>query len=237
MISSIAFSVLGWVLCSLAAPAKQSYWEEVLKPDVLPVWIGGTAALVASLVGVATLIYIAVQTNASVKAANAAKKSADAQINIERPWLLIESLDLPQFTVVRVGDPRILQRILRYEIKNYGKTPARVRALRVVLAVGDSPEFPPNALDVFGTENFSVNPHIIPQGDKRKHDIDATPDYPLTDEQHMEIARGEAMFLWAYGLVRYGDVHGEWYETRICYRWDAKEGLVLAGPSEYNLST
>jgi hypothetical protein len=35
--------------------ANESYWDKMLKPDVLPVWIGGGAAFLASIVGLGVL--------------------------------------------------------------------------------------------------------------------------------------------------------------------------------------
>jgi hypothetical protein len=38
-----------------SAPQKESYWHKAVKPDILPIWIGGIAALLASIVGLKTL--------------------------------------------------------------------------------------------------------------------------------------------------------------------------------------
>jgi hypothetical protein len=159
-------------------------------------------------------------------AAQAAKKSADAQINIEWPWLLIEKLKIPRYTISYVGQKEILQSKFNYVIRNYGKTPAKVRALKMRLEVGDSVDFPPSPNDVFGVSDFAINPHIIPQRDKRPHTEHSHPHFPLTSEEQETIADSK-VFLWAYGFVRYEDVHGECYETRICYRYDPNTGLPV----------
>lgn len=223
------------------SPASQknddeTYFHQALKPDVLPVWVGGFAALIASFVGVKTLGKIREQAEAAVVAANAAKKSADAQINIERPWLLIEGLDLPchiRVDLYQMG-PRTLTGALKYTIINYGKTPARVRTLCVRIAKGSSPDLPPDASEVYAVPDFAVNAHIIPQGQDRPDEVRLHKGEGFTDGEDREIAASK-LFVWVMGVVRYEDVHGGYYETRICYRWNAtKQELSLAGPPEYN---
>lgn len=214
---------------------EETYWRTVCKPDILPVWVGGAAALIASIVGARTLGKIKEQTEAAVVASNAAKKSADAQINIERPWLLIEELKAPQYTKVVSSDPTSLQGNFLYTIKNYGKTPARVCALMTRFELGESADLPPNPTEVFGIPDFLINPHIISQNGVRPHTETLSP--ALSSHQNRELNAAK-MFLWAYGFVRYRDVHGGYYETRICYRYDtASEDLILAGPREYNNAT
>jgi len=177
------------------------------------------------------------QAKATEETALAAKKSADAQINIERPWLLIEGLKLPRFTATTLDAVRRLQGTLQYRITNYGKTPARVRACEIRLALNDSAVAPPNPNSVFNASDSFVNPHIIPQGDKREGTVRCLPNSPLTSKEDAKVIAGTA-FLWAYGLVRYEDVHGGFYETRVCYRYDTDCGrLMLDGPAEYNNAT
>jgi len=216
---------------------RESYWHQVVKPDILPIWLGGLAALIASIVGVCTLHDIGKQTRAAVVAANAAKKSADAQINIERPWLLIEELEVSRFMRTGFDRPVQLEGKFSCAFVNYGKTPARVRALKIRLLLGESDQRPPEPTGVFDTSNFLINPHIIPQNDKRPHKTFIEPDGKFTDAEDVDIAKGRRT-VWALGMVRYEDVHGGTYETRICCRYDFEtEKLILDGPPKYNSAT
>lgn len=172
----------------------------------------------------------------TAKAAQAASDNASALIGIERPWLLIENLKIPAYT--NFSDPVRLEGKFLYKIWNYGKTPARVCALKMRLEIGNSPDIPPNPSEVFGIPDFAVNPHIIPQGVDRAHTELIHPNRePFKATENRDLAN-ELIFLWAYGFVRYLDVHGGYYETRICYRYDfSSQGLILAGPPEYNNAT
>lgn len=139
------------------------------------------------------------QAKAAEDAAKAAMKSADSQINIERPWLLIEDLKAPRYMVVNFAPTKLTGKF-HYTIRNYGKTPARESV--------DRPDIEP----------------LHPNGS-------------FTDSEDRDIKK-ESIFLWAYGFVRYQDVHGGYYETRICYRYNATtEELQLGGPTEYNQTT
>jgi hypothetical protein len=125
-----------------------------------------------------------------------------------------------------------------YKIWNYGKTPARVCALKMRFELGSSRNTPPNPFEVFGIPNFLVNPHIIPQGIVREHQEHLFPNGSFTDDEDGRLVKALDTFLWAYGFVRYADVHGGYYETRICYRYNVTtEDLQMDGPPEYNQAT
>src|SRR5271170_7614684 len=51
---------------------NESYWDKTLKPDVLPVWIGGVSAFLASIAGLIALSFLRQQTKAGIVAAEAA---------------------------------------------------------------------------------------------------------------------------------------------------------------------
>jgi hypothetical protein len=177
------------------------------------------------------------QAKAAEDAALAAKKSADSQINIERPWLLFEQLKVPRYTRIGFDQPAQLVGTFKCVVWNYGKTPARVLALKVRLILGDSSKLPPDPLEVFGVPSFAINPHIIPQDQNRPLEERVFPRGSFSDREDSDIAASK-IFVWALGMVRYADVHGGSYETRICYRYDfSEEELILDGPSEYNQAT
>jgi hypothetical protein len=177
------------------------------------------------------------QAKAAEDAALAAKKSADSQINIERPWLLFEQLEVPRYMRVGFDQPTKLIGTFKCVVCNYGKTPARVLALKVRLILGDSSDLPPDPTEIFDRQDFAVNPHIIPQNQNRPLEEQVFPRGSFTDREDNDIATSK-IFVWALGVVRYADVHGGSYETRICYRYNfSKEELILDGPPEYNNAT
>jgi hypothetical protein len=77
--------------------AIYSYWHKLAQPDILPVWIGGIAALFASMAAVISLVILRGQTRAGLLSAQAAEKgakaallSAEAVMNAERAWIFAE---------------------------------------------------------------------------------------------------------------------------------------------------
>lgn len=179
------------------------------------------------------------QAEAAEQAALAARRSADSQINIERPWLLIEDLkirDLWPSADMGLYAPEVCNPSFAYAFVNYGKTPALVLAAMMRLELCESEEGPAGAKEVFATGNFDINPHVIPQNDSRPDAAGCTPCSTLDVEMVKAVENGQR-FLWAYGFVRYKDVHGGYYETRICYRHFPGLGLGLDGPIEYNSAT
>lgn len=89
----------------------ENYWAKTLHPDVLPVWIGGVAAFLASVAGLIALKFLRDQIRVGIIAANAAKDSASAYITSERPFVMIETR----------GDEGY-----EFWAVNYGRSPAQI---------------------------------------------------------------------------------------------------------------
>ena len=165
------------------------------------------------------------------------RRSVQVLASHERPWILIEgiSFDEPATTPLRNG--KYDSEAFHYTLKNYGRTPARIVALASRVDIGESPEFPPHP-SVYSLKDFVSNPHVIPQQDDRPHH--ASLPEPLSQKDYLLILSGQA-FVWACAIVRYEDVHGNRFETRVCYRNDPQSNKIsvlrLDGPAEYNNAT
>jgi hypothetical protein len=167
-------------------------------------------------------------------AADAAKASADAVVNGERAWLLMDShgpiLQRPQDGFYQSP----------VTLKNFGKTPAKVIAINIAIQIESSRESPSDTT-VYDGETHAVVPDMIPQGIPMPYM--ACSDAPVSPEQVDQI-RDEKRFLWLCGSVRYEDIFRQdpIHETRFCYlREDRHDGMGMfwyeAGPPEYNHAT
>ena len=111
-----------------AAP-KPYNWRGAFSPPTWANWALVVAAALASFIGISNLSAIRDQTKANKISAEAAKASADALINIERPWLLVSHTRNEKAS--HAGG----KSYLKFRVKNYGKTPA------MILEVGGSAQF------------------------------------------------------------------------------------------------
>jgi hypothetical protein len=227
----------------------KAYWDEAIKPDVLPIWIGSGAALLASIAGLVTLAFLYQQTKAGILAAGAAKQSADVATNAERAWIITSGVafasDWPDLS--DPGAPKKSKIVV--EITNSGRSPAEIKAMHVVGVVCPAnlvlPETP-----VYGAteEIFAITAmpgEIIPAGDKRTLVCKMRPDITLlTDEQIKEIKRRETV-VYCYGRVKYKDISGSPRETHFGYYYhvrrdaldDIPESMYRTNSTAYNYTT
>jgi len=179
---------------------------------------------------IATLLAIAYQSYWT-------RRATEEIARHERPWLLIEGISFDEPGTTAANNGKFANEAFHYTLKNYGRTPARILALSSRVDIGESSDFPPHP-EVYALKDFAVNPHIIPQRDYREHHTPLA--LPVSDQQLLFILSGE-LFLWACAIVRYEDVHGNRYETRVCYRNDSDANKIsvlrLDGPAGYNKTT
>lgn len=156
------------------------------------------------------------------KAAQAAKLSAEAVIAGERAWLLMKDIGGP-------SNPQKEYYACPIWFKNFGKTPARLVAVKIVLHVmidGQIPSDMPNP--------GVIVPAMIPQDT----------DMPYLARSNISTAfdiQDRRYSLWLCGVVRYEDIFRQKpvHETRFCYIYeDRSDGAGvswhMAGPPEYN---
>jgi hypothetical protein len=179
------------------------------------------------------------QTAATETTANAANLNAEALINSERPWILVENFQL--FELVPMENQIPVR--FAFDIQNYGRTPARITKYRARLHINESTEMPPDP-NVYALFDSDIPQRIVPVNREPalRDSVLLQPRYYLSQAEIEQITNG-VRFLWAYGFVRYEDVLvRREYETRFCYRYVLPPYVptpifALAGPREYNDAT
>jgi hypothetical protein len=177
------------------------------------------------------------------KAANdnaaAALRNANALINAERPWVMVQIKTIPE-----QGSARATFHI---DIFNYGKSPAHITA-----CIGPQIDFcrfpdkelplPPEYWEAKSEQTFLAPKDSAPIGSisPSTPEIRSLRDAKASREN---ISRDDLKLV-AYGLVEYADgVSGKTYRTAFCYRHeqirlsDMGGRMILCGPREYNLYT
>lgn len=176
--------------------------------------------------------------NAALDSAVTAKVSADALINAERAWILVEGVSPPK--ELYSFDPHELQvMVFVYNFKVWGHTPTQM---------------------VESAIRFHLVPARTPADGKRSEpDLPEVPDYRATVKSHeipemgMVLPPGKPVsarvmlesnrislpdfqeiknrekFLCTYGILKYRDAfdRSSIRETRFCYVYDIAVGLVL----------
>lgn len=174
---------------------------------------GNLVCLTGVLAGISTLvaaIYF-VAMLASVRAANAAKKSADALALTERAFVLFDDRISP--------DPRDKSE-LTYWLSNSGHTPAYIKIVRAYVRLGEtgSGGTPASARDP--SVSYKTGPDIAVLGPQQPQSVFepiGTTDYiDVTVEQQI---RSKSRALWFWGFVAYVDAFGEEHFTEWCRYW------------------
>lgn len=216
------------------AKAEEGYWRKAFKPDVLPVWIGGVSALLASIGGLVALYFIKKQVNLGLIAANAAKvaadaarDSADAYVTSERPFVMIEARGQQGFEFWAV---------------NHGKSPAQIIFSNPVPFV-DTPllsELPKTlhygyGFDIPNSEQINVQ-WIAPGG---SHSLGAfQPEImgSIGIEAAKELAVSLRVMI-VYSAFKYRGIDGKRiYTSTYCYR-KYPSGLQMWGSYGWNQYT
>jgi hypothetical protein len=209
--------------------------ENIEKPEWnLPGWYGffrwpnGTTTWAILL----TLWAVAWQSNETKKTAEAALLNAQAIINAERSRIFVKQRT--------TQDAQLLS--FDFEITNHGRSACALCyyfAARKTLY--DGQELPPEPLygDVreYGRRK---NEWILPNVEK-PFILPNLEELILTQEsegkEFTDIKEGKAK-LWIYGVVRYEDgIAPSGHETRFCYYWAGKFGLIAGGPDAYRRVT
>ncbi len=260
------------VVQQVSPQAQSKNWHEWFWP---PIWSNWALVLVgAGGVGVAlrTLKNIEAagkQTDRIIEqaskqaesariAAEATEKSAQALMNGDRAWLLVDDVQLPPEgltfldaeLVAGHSPPQRTYFTIRF--RNFGKTPAVIYGKEMRFSISDSSHEPPRT-DIYGAYRLSEYRHIVPQDMSGGSATPGPhfwievaflePTYWLNHQQFTDV-NNMAAFLWAYGVVKYLDVYGRDHETRFCYRYDVPpivpedySHFCLAGEREYNKAT
>jgi hypothetical protein len=214
-------------------------------------WIFSGLLAIAGLCGIGfaykTLKLIERQTKAGEDAAKAAFLNAEAVVLSQRPWLFIpmgdEFSEIGDPLLPDTGDKRFCQ--VKFELKNFGHTPARIIEQQIHLYVGKSPETVPDPM-AFEPLIPVIEDYTLPQGTRVPVQATLQPKLDL-DPQDRKGLLVRARFLWLCGYIKYREASDSpmrplAYETRICYLWITntdrpKTFWVMRGPREYNKAT
>jgi hypothetical protein len=176
----------------------------------------------------------------------AARLSAEAVINGQRPWLFVptggEFPEIGNPLLPDVGDKRECH--VKFQFKNFGQTPGRIVEQKICLYIGESPELVPDARAFDTTDSLSED-YTFPPGETAPVQANLYPSPKITPQERQAIFSG-ARFLWLCGYCKYRSASdpGEStpYETRFCYLWinrttRAHTFWVIRGPRKYMRAT
>jgi hypothetical protein len=173
--------------------------------DIATIIIAGLAVFI----GIGSLYLLREQAKSTEKAAQAAKDSADAVMNSERAWVLVEITG-------QNGKPSLIQSVnfgvrtwsvaVDISCSNQGRTPAWIVERRIALLPSiPVPEKPPlDSANLIETEPITllvgqspfVTTQIVPSNEQ------------ITDEEHRIL----------YGVIKYRDIYGKVRQTTFGYR-------------------
>jgi len=201
------------------AKAKDPLYRAYLMATVVGV-IGG-------FIGIGLIVW---QARIAKQAADAAKKSADALLMIEKPWILVTINSPDLLEIEKSGLPGIVRIVCR--AKNYGDKPVWVTHYTI-----SSSEAPLPTGILYPTERIEAE-SAFPPGQFVDLAIDLRSSYLPS------LVSGESL-LYIYGRVTYRDtLGGNQRETRFCYKYHSKSagsnllpGFYPGGPPEYNKCT
>jgi hypothetical protein len=179
-----------------------------------------------------------------------ARSSADAAHNIadhlarsERAWVLITRVAVTAGAIDRPEGPH--QVFIQCEVRNSGRTPARVLEMRATMKLGLRSD-PSQTWDksLYKPSESAITPRwvVLPDPDLRTALNYPIPGFIGTVGQDLPTpGAGQAIFI--HGIVRYWDMFEETDRfTQFCYRWDdplpnRPEGFRPAGGDQYNQQT
>lgn len=175
------------------------------------------------------------QTAVAKQAADAALLNAQAVINAERPWMMIE----PDFKVVIVGENQLA--LVSFKATNVGRSPAEI----IYSATEWKAELVGQQLnehEQFFSEHIPITSQWTHAEWKAPGEYFQPNGVEISSAQQNEmwnlLAKG-TMALIVMGFVRYRDpLSGGVHESRYCYSASVQlRSIVMTGPAGYNRLT
>jgi hypothetical protein len=203
-------------------------WREAFGPTTWSNWLLGIVGTTGVVIGMRTLRALVRQTQANELSAQAAKTSADALINSERAWVMVEIKRRPgemfvaDIDSVEGGQQRkSTGAIVTCVCSNQGKTPARVSEKRICLFVTNIMKPLPKTpnLDI---EVVDAEPHYLQSGEQSTHE------WKIFGEGKRAIGNMAVI----YGVVRYRHIFSE-KEAQTTFGFRIAEDGKLERLSEY----
>jgi len=183
-------------------------------------YLGATIiGVVGGFIGIGLIVW---QTILVRRSANAARLNAEAVINSERAWLLIEEIrlsDLPADTAALIPQP--VSYAVR--VRNYGGSPAFVTEAQCKLesrALRDASDKP---LDerIYEVEEKRQQ-RIVPPGEDFWLKPWDTKFLSPAEIDAINCIGQERAFFFAHGIIKYVDAFNRTHHTRFNYRYDIK---------------
>jgi hypothetical protein len=207
--------------------------------DILLKWPEGITTWAVIL----TLFVIAWQSAETARAAKAAQMATEHSIASERAWILPEMVwigsgakDAPE------GSDQVF---ILCDIKNHGKTPARVFGMNARWEVGPISEPAKTWDDSLYTFDAKAKPKWVVLPDKHTALSAPIPGFTATAKSKVQIPTQPGGTMFIHGVIRYWDMFCKADRfTRFCYRWESEkenpamgEGYHQAGGGAFNQQT
>lgn len=175
----------------------------------------------------ALIVQATSQADAALSAARAAENHYQIMRNAERPWILIEKIQLNKFQHSE-------ELIVYLTIKNYGRTPAFMTEHKIIFRLMQSVPKPPLEYSPFPREfqQEIITPNAIGKAAIRLIEERLT-------RTQVEDVMNRKEFLYVFGFIKYRDGAGLGeYETHFFHVYDVPvvEGweFMPTGPAAYN---
>jgi hypothetical protein len=226
---------------SLLSPAIMRLFVITALVTLSPEWLSAisTAAIVVLtlfyvIVSGRTLKQIGKQGNDTAKAADAAQKSANALMNSERAWVMVDIEWTPGYpTRMRAVTERDVRTALsvRLTCRNEGKTPAWITqkkaCIQVVKELPAIPDF--SSMDVIQTEPEPLG--VVRSLGKAR-------DFALTGDGWQSGTEDDGTMTVIYGIITYRDAFSDSRTTTFGWRITlGNEFETLGFYPEYNKNT
>jgi hypothetical protein len=175
------------------------------------------------IVGCITFVVIGWQSWESRRAADAAKQAAEAGllnaqtlIASERAWVLVDIGNLPDFQ----PDANTVQILWIFPtIKNYGKTPARIKRVRgIVKLIPEGEELPATPIYAPG-QGFDDKVNLV-----LPPDVPMQPRLGISGQEFIQVL-GQKVTLYIHGSVDYLDVGEAERTSAYCYIYVIQGGF------------
>jgi hypothetical protein len=158
------------------------------------------------------------------EAADAAKLSAQAAINVELPRLFATKIDI-ELAALNLVDSELSLHKISITITNYGRTPAFLYCQSAEMMLGPLPAVPiyPNAVDLEpGT--------IIERGELRTLTARGRDNRANFDVR--PFVAGQTV-LWVYGIIWFRDFLNEHHAMRFCADLHVPQGPAAGHPPKF----
>lgn len=178
-------------------------------------------------------------------AAEAAQKTANALMDVERAWVLIEKVEL----VTKLDGGPESPRAVTFRIKgrNYGRSPAIVAHIDGTMDLREKRDASDSPLSEtpYKTTSQRDRARIVPPRRQFWYECDQVLLIEAVDKKKVWGDAVPPKFLFAHGIIHYTDAFGRDWFTRFSYRFDNtrfapmnQSGFYFpAGPSGFNAWT